>query len=240
MTTIAFRPVATVCAKAKGTDFPVQAVRFSPTPSTLERLSKQRILFRSFPGGFRLAAQHDLEGGGGPLVPIVGDLSMLFAVKLGGGLAGGGEKAGPSIFLTNRNASGTPQGGPRLSREDEVSTKDRAWIVPRRHFATISLGSGSRPKNMELRSAFGGGALETLSIDATPDASAVTLLISVEQREGIAFLLKPKPSGNDRLIVADDELAEMRPDAALELVLRSFPGPAPAAGREFTATFEPS
>jgi len=239
MTTIAFRPLATVSAKAKGRDLPLATVRFSPTPSTLERLSKQRILFRSFPGGFRLAAQHDVESGGGPLVPIVGDLSLLFAGKLDEKLAAGDEKVGPSIFLTNRNASGTPQGGPQLSRDVAVGTKDRAWIVPRRHVATISLVSGSRPKSMELRPAFGGAALETLALDAAADASAVSLPISVEQRQGLAFLLRPKPSGDDRLIVADDELAEMRPDAALELVLRSFPGPAPAAGREFTATFEP-
>jgi hypothetical protein len=239
MTTISYRPLATISAKVKGKGVPVSAVRFSPTPSTLERLAGQRILFRSFPGGFRLAAQHDLERGGGPLVPIAGDLTLLFAVKLGEKFAAGDEKAGPSIYLTNRNASGTPQGGPQLSREEAVGTKDRAWIVPRRYFATIALGSGTRPKNLELRSAFGGGALETFPIDVAADASAVSLPVTVEQREGVAFLLKPKPSGNDRLIVADDELAEMGPDAALELVLRSFPGPAPATGREFTATFEP-
>ena len=239
MTVIAFRPLAVVSARVKGRDAPIAGASFAPTPSTLDRLSRQRIVFRPFPGGFRLAAQHELAGEGGPLVPLGDSLSLLFAFRLGGNYpAGEAAKAGPSIFLTNRNATGTPQGGPQLSREETVGAKDRAWIVPRRHVASIALGSGSRPKTIEIKSAFGGSALETVSVEAPAGAEAVSLPIALDDQEGVAFLLKPKPSGTDRLVVADNELAGMRADGALELVLKTFPGPAPAGGREFTALFE--
>lgn len=239
MSMIAFRPLATVMAREKDQDAPIEGASFAPTPGTAELLSKQRIVFRPFPGGFRLAAQHDLASAGGPLVPLGFGLSLLFAISLGDNRPSAEEgKAGPAIFLTNRNASGTPQGGPGLSREEAVGAKDRAWIVPRRHVASISIGTGSKTKSIELRSAFGGGALETLPIEASAEAQNVELPISLAQRDGVAFLLKSKPPGQDRLIVADDELARMRPDGALELVLKTFPGPAPAAGREFIAVFE--
>lgn len=239
MTMIAFRPLAVVTAKVKGRDVPMPDASFVPTPSTEDRFSRQRIIFRPFPGGFRLAAQHELAGEGGPLVPLGDSLSLLFAVRLGGSLASGdAAKVGPNIFLTNRNASGTPQGGPQLSREEIVGAKDRGWIVPRRHVASIALGTGSRPKTIEVKSAFGSSALATLSVEAPAGAEAVSLPIALDEQEGVAFLLKPKPSGTDRLVVADNELARMRADGALELVLKTFPGPAPAAGREFTALFE--
>lgn len=241
MTTIAYRPLATVTAKVKGKDSPLEAVRFSPTPATLGRLANQRILFRSFAGGFRLAAQHDLAGDGSPVVPIADTLPLLFAIHFSGGLAepGAGEKSGPNLYLTNRNAGGTPQGGPGLSREETVGLKDRAWIVPRRHRAQIPLGSGNRPNRVELRSYFGGGAIgDAIAIDAAAKAEAADVTIGLEGQDGFAFLVRPKPQGDDRLIVADDELSRMRPNGALELALKTFPGPVPAGGRAFTAMFE--
>jgi len=237
MTIIAYRPLALVSARTKGKAASLVSVGFTPTPSTVERMNRQRIAFRGFPGGFRLAAQHDAEAGGGPLVPISGDLPLLFAITVGEGVAAGDEKLGPAIFLSNRNNSGTPQGGPQLGREEMVGAKDRAWIVPRRHVATMGFGAGARPKNIEVRPAFGGAAIETISVDAPPDSSAFGFPVELSDREELAFILKPKPSGTDRLLIADDELASMRAGGALELVLRTFPGPAPAEGREFIATF---
>jgi hypothetical protein len=240
MTIIAYRPVATVSAREKGAATPWAGVRFWPTPATAERLAKQRMVFRPFPGGFRLAAEHDLAGSGGPTIPIAGDLGLLFAVRLDGALGetDATRKSGPSLFLSNRNASGTPQSGPQLSREEIVGLKDRAWIVPRRHRAGFPLGPGNRPNRIELKSYFGGSAGEPLPIEAPAEAEAAEVMVALEMADGVAFVLRPKPQGAERLIVADDELAEMRPDGALELVLKAFPGPDPAAGREFTAIFE--
>lgn len=240
MTIISFRPVATITAKVEGRDAPLEAVRFSPTPSTMERLGSRRMVFRPFPGGFRIAAEHDLERGGGPMVPILSELPLLFAVTLGGmvGNSEAARKTGPAIFLSNRNAGGTPQGGPQLSREETVGLKDRAWIVPRRHSAGFALSAGSRPTRIELKSYFGGAVGEPLPIEAPAEAEAAQVSVSLEDAEGVAFLLRPKPQGAERLIIADDELAELSPDGALELVLKTFPGPAPASGREFIATFE--
>jgi hypothetical protein len=241
MSVVAYRPVATVTAKAKGRDAPLAAFSFSPTPSTATRLANQRMLFRPFPGGFRLAAQHDLAGGGGPVVPIADTVPLLFAIRCGGGLQEGeaADKSGPSLFLSNRNAAGTPQGGPGLSREEFVGPKDRAWIVPRRHRARIALGTGNKPNRIELRNYFGGAAIgDPLPIEAGAQAETADVTIGLEAQEGIAFLLRPKPQGTDRLIVADDELVEMRADGVLELVLKNFPGQVPAGGRQFTATFE--
>ena len=240
MTTIAFRPMATVTAKVKGRDAPLEAVRFSPTPSTLKRMGRQHMVFRPFPGGFRIAVEHDLEKGGGPMVPVPSELPLLFAVELHGAVSAdeAARKAGPGIFLSNRNSNGTPQGGPQLSRDETVGLKDRAWIVPRRHRAGFALSAGNRPTRIELKSFFGGAAGDPLPIEAPAEAEAAQVMVSFENVEGVAFLLRPKPQGAERLIIADDELAELRPDGALELVLKTFPGPAPASGREFTATFE--
>jgi hypothetical protein len=241
MTIIAYRPVATVLAKSKGRDAPLDRVHFSPTPSTFQRISRQRMVFRSFPGGLRLAAQHDLEGDGAPLVSIADTLPLLFAIHCGGEPLDTEttDKAGPNLYLTNRNAGGTPQGGPGLSREETVGLKDRAWIVARRHRVQIPLGSSNKPNRIELRSYFGGGAIgQAIPIEAPAKAEAADVNIGLEGQEGFAFLIRPKPQGADRLIVADDELAQMRPLGALELVLKTFPGPMPAGGRAFTAMFE--
>lgn len=240
MTVIAYRPVATVSVRRKGRDASLSGVGFLPTPATSERLERQRMVFRPFPGGFRIAAQHDLEGGGGPMIPMPSELPLLFAVTLGG-VAGDSEAArtaGPSLFLSNRNAGGTPQGGPQLSRDETVGLKDRAWIVPRRHSAGFPLADGTRPARIELKSYFGGVIGEPLPIEAPAGAEVAHVPVNLESADGVAFLLRPKPQGAERLIIADDELAALRPDGALELVLKAFPGPAPPNGREFTATFD--
>ena len=192
MTVIAYRPVAIVSAREKGRDT-MSGVRFLPTPATAERLAKQRMVFRPFPGGFRLAVEHNLAGSGGPMVAIAQDLPLLFAVWLGGALAetDASRKAGPNFFLSNRNASGTPQSGLQLSRDETVGLKDRAWIVPRRHRAGFPLGTGNRPNRIELKSYFGGSAGEPLPIEAPPDAEAAEVMVSFEGAEGVAFLLRP-------------------------------------------------
>lgn len=245
MSLIAYRPVANVAAKEQGRDAPIAALRFEPTPTTSVQLARHRLLFRPYPGGFRLSAQHNLEGDGGPFVPIAESLSLLFALSSAdpGLLArAGGEGAalsGPNLFLTNRNAGGAPQGGPVLSRDELISAKDRAWIVPRRHRARIPLPTSSRPNRVELRPYFGGPAIgDPISIEGDAQAAVGGVTIALEDQEGFAFLLRPKPQGGDQLIIADEELADMRPLGALELVLKTFPGPDPAGGREFTATFK--
>ena len=242
MSIIAYRPVANVSAKLKGAPAPIESVRFTPTPSTEARMASKRLVFRPYGGGFRLVAQHDLEGGGGPMVPITDPLQLLFAITssdsefLSRHADGAAAKAGPSIFLTNRNATGTPQGGPGLSRDETVGAKDRARIVPRVCRARVSL-AGS-PSRVELRPYFGGAAIRETVLEAPPGATSADVGVSVEGESGLAFTLRPKPSGQEQLIVADDELAQMLPAGVLELVLKTFPGPAPPDGREFSATFE--
>jgi hypothetical protein len=232
-----------VTVKEKGREVPIADINFSPTPSTALRIANQRMVFRPFPGGFRLAALHDVAGSGAPLVPIADSLPLLFAISCSTGLQQGEAtgKSGPNLFLTNRNAGGTPQGGPSLSREETVGPKDRAWIVPRLSRARIPLGSGNRPNRIELRNYFGGSSIgDAIPIEAPAQAETADVTIALEGQQGVAFLIRPKPQGSDRLIVADDELAEMRPQGALELVLKTFTGPTPAGGREFTARFDRS
>ena len=240
MSIISYRPVANVAAKLKGNDAPIDSVRFSPTLATEARLLSKRLVFRPYAGGFRLAAQHD--GGGEPMVPLAEPLQLLFAITSGDSefltrhADAAAAKGGPSIFLSNRSPTGAPQGGPGLSRDESVGAKDRARIVPRLCRAPVSL-AGS-PSRVELRPYFGGAAIREIALEAVAGADSGEVSVNVEDQPGLAFTLRPKPSGKDQLIVADDELAQMRPAGALELVLKTFPGPAPAGGREFTATFE--
>ena len=239
MSVISYRSVANVAAKLKGNNAPIDSVRFTPTPATEARLSSKRLVFRPYAGGFRLAAQHD--GGGEPMVPLAEPLQLLFAITssdsefLTRHADAAAAKAGPSIFLSNRSATGTPQGGPGLSRDESVGVKDRARIVPRICRAPVSL-AGS-PSRVELRPYFGGAAIREIALEGAAAESA-EVSVNVEDQPGLAFTLRPKPSGKDQLIVADDELAQMLPAGALELVLKTFPGPAPSDGREFTARFE--
>lgn len=243
MSLIAFRPVATVSAKTEEGSA-IDSLRFAPTPATEARLGSHRLVFRAHPGGFRLAAQHDLKGDGGSIVPIAEPLSLLFAITssdagfMARHVAAETAKAAPNLFLTNRSATGTPQAGPALSREDVVGARDRARIVPRRHRARIPLPSSARPTRIELRPYFGGAMIgDPIPIEAGAKAEAADITVALETQPGLAFLLRAKPEGGDQLIVADDELVQMRPLGALELVLKPFPGTAPAEGRAFTATF---
>ena len=241
MSMISYRPVANVAAKLKATGAPIDSVRFTPTPATEARLSSKRLVFRPYAGGFRLAAQHDVQSGG-PMVPLAEPLQLIFAITssdsefLTRHADAAAAKAGPSIFLSNRSATGTPQAGPGLSRDESVGAKDRARIVPRACRAAVPL-AGS-PSRVELRPYFGGAAIREIALEAAAGADSAEVSVNVEDQPGLAFTLRPKPGGKDQLIVADDELAQMLPAGALELVLKTFPGPAPSDGREFTATFE--
>jgi hypothetical protein len=245
MSLVAYRPTATVTATEQGRPDALASVRFAPTPTTQARLASYRLLFRAYPGGFRLAAQHDLAAGGGIKVPITQPLSLLFAFTSSdpGFLARYSKEAaaaaGPNLFLTNRNASGQPQPGPGLSRDAAIGAKDRGWIVPRRNRARVKLGEAPRPNKVEVRPYFGGAAVgDPIALQAPVGAEAAEVAVELGDVPGLAFILRPKPQGNDILILADDELARMNPMGALELVLKPFPGPDPAEGRAFTAVFE--
>lgn len=245
MSLIAYRPLATVSAIGPGGK-PLTSVTFTPTVSTEALLAGYRLFFRPNPGGFRIAAQHGLGAGGGPLVPLGSEpLSLLFAITssepdfLARHATAASSAAGPNLFLTNRSATGTPQTAPGLSRDAKVGAKDMGRIVPRRHRTRVPLKPGPAAKTIELRPYFGGDRIgEPIALDAPTGAEAAEANVDTGAAAGIAFLLRPKPSGDDQLIIADDELARMVALGALELALKSFSGATPAAGRAFTATFE--
>ena len=249
MSTIAYRPLARVSAIGAG-DRPLASLHFTPTASTERLLSRYRLHFRSNPGGFRVAAQHDLGAGTGMVVPLGSEpLPLLFAINSSEPdfLARHAKTASstglPHIFLTNRSAAGVPQAGPGLTREAEVGPKDMGRIVPRVHRARVALKPAPRPKSLELRAYFGGDKLgEPIPVEAPVGAEAADVSVDAATpaatAAGIAFILRPKPQGADQLLIADDELARMNAIGALELVLKPFPGTAPAEGRTFTATFE--
>jgi hypothetical protein len=241
---IAYRPIATVSAVGPG-GAAIGSLRFTPTPATERWLADQRLCFRPFPGGFRLAGQHDLESNGGPIVPLGSEpLSFLFAIKSAEAdfgarhLKAASSATAPNFFLTNRSATGTPQSTPGLSREAKIGPKDMGRIVPRRSQSRFPVRATARPKEIELHSLFGGSRIgEPIPVAVPAGAMSAGGLVDTNGQPGIAFVLRSKPPGDEQLIITDDELSTMAPIGALELVLKSFPGADPAEGRAFTATF---
>ena len=244
MSLIGYRPLATVTLAEEGRPGGLAALAVEPTSATRHTLSNHRLHFRRETGGFRLFAEHDLTAGGAPLVPISTALPLLFAIRsadpdfLSRFTPASADKAGPNLFLSNRNAAGEPQVG-SLSRGATVAGEDVGRIVPRRSRARLALDPTNRADRVEVRAHFGGGQVgDPIPVGGPPDSSSAEVTVDVGSSDKLAFTLTPKPAGTKQLLVADDELARLAPLGAIELVLKPFPGPTPAEGRAFTATFK--
>jgi hypothetical protein len=244
MSVIGYRPLATVRLAEEGRSDGLAVLVVEPTPATRRALANHRLHFRRAPGGFRLFAEHDLAAGGAALVPIPAALPLLFAIRstdpgfLTRFTPESADKAGPNLFLSNRTATGDPQVG-SLSRGATVAGEDIGRIVPRRLRARLALDPANRADRVEVRAHFGGEKVgEPIPVGGPADSNSAEVTVDVGSSDKLAFMLTPKPAGTKQLIVADDELARLAPRGAIELVLKPFPGPAPAEGRAFSATFK--
>jgi hypothetical protein len=244
MSVMAYRPVASVTVLEKGSKKPIRSVRFEPTPDALRRMADHRMVHRTRDSGFQIYAVHD--SGGTPRVPIAKPLRMLFSIRAGADFHGRykpepGEAAAPALYLTNRDSDGEGNAAGGLSRGEAVAKEDLARIVPRRLRASVPLTGNTPPTKVEVRRRYGGAIVgEAVAIETPAEALVAELAVDLSGEEERAFTLVPLPGGVAQHIFADDALAGGGSIGVLELILRNFPGPQPAAGRVFTATFEPA
>jgi hypothetical protein len=241
MSIVRYRPVAAVTAKDQANGKPIAAFSFEPTRATLAKLADHRLLYRNRPGGFQLLAAGNDEG---PLAPIVAPLRLLFAMRAADPAAparykpAGDPDAGPGLYLTNLAADGKPQASPSLTRGDAAGPEDSVRIVGRRFRAAVPLPAADRPTSIELLRRYEGTRVGPAVPVPPGGAASADLSLDVSDETGAAFTLVAKPGGAKQHFLAEDELAGARALGVVELVLKAFPGPEPAAGRDFVAAFQ--
>jgi hypothetical protein len=241
MSAAAFRPYAAVTAKEKAGGKPIPPFSFWPTRATQQALAGHRLLFRPRAGGFQLYAEHRANG---PVAPVVAAVRLLFAMRAADRDAlarykpAGDPAAAASLYFSNLAADGKPQASPALTRGAAAAAEDSVRIVGRRFRARMPLPADSRPTSIELLRRWEGtrvGAAIPVAPGGEPSAE---LSLDVSDEEGTAFTLAPRPGGAKQHFLVDDELAGSGAAGVVELVLKAFPGPEPAGGRDFVAVFE--
>ncbi|HEX8216139.1 MAG TPA: hypothetical protein VF577_01625 [Allosphingosinicella sp.] len=241
MSIASYRPVAAVTAKDQAGGKPIPAFAFEPTRTTLAKLADHRLLYRNRTAGFQLLGARNAEG---PLAPIVAPLRLLFALRASdpGAVArykpAGDAAAGPSLYFTNVAADGKAQASPSLTRGDAAGAEDSVRIVGRRFRASVPLPAADRPTSIALLRRYEGTRVGAAVPVPPGDAPVAELSLDVSGEEGAAFTLIAEPGGPRQHFLCEDELAGGRAFGVVELVLKAFPGPEPAAGRDFVAVFK--
>jgi hypothetical protein len=237
-----FRPYAGMTATEKAGGKPIAAFAFAPTRATLAKLLGHRLLFRARVGGFQVYNQH---GPDGTIAPISAPVRLLFAMRATDPAALGRYKpaddpaAGPGFYLTNLAPDGNPQASPSLTRGDAAGAPDSVRIVGRRFQTRVPLPTENRPTSIELLRRYEGTRVgAAIPVPTGDGAAAAELSFDVSKEDGAAFTLATKPGGAQQHFFAEDEMAGAGALGIVELVLKAFPGPEPASGRDFTAVFE--
>ena len=244
MSLTGFRPLAAVTITDEANGKAMESLSFDPTAATAAKLTGHRLIFRRRLGGFQLYAERNLGPGGGPVVPIVEPVRLVFALRSSdrGRLArykpSEDPTAGPNLYLTNLDDAGVPQASRPLSRGESIAAADSARIVGPRFRARVPLPATNRPNRVEVRRRHDGERVgDAIPLEVGAGASAAELGVDLSNEEASAFTLVPKPAGDEQHILVDEELAATGAYGAVELVLKPFPGPDPEGGREFTAVF---
>lgn len=244
MNIVAFRPCFGVTVKDdKGKELPV--LTFEPTASTLRRIEDHRLVFRPRAAGFQLYGQYAPEAGNARLAPITRRTSLVFAIRLAESdlldryHPDLDAASGPNLYLANLDDDGTVRASGSLSRGDTVEQADAARITGRRLNARADLSATPKPVTLKVIDRFDPARmLANPPVDAIDDATRANVAIDLSQDAANAYTLAPQPSGTPRTtLFVSDELAGRGAFGALELVLAPFPGPDPAAGRQYTIKF---
>lgn len=248
MSSIAFRPCIGVTVKDdQSRELP--ALSFEPTADTQRRLDDQHLLFRPRAAGFQLYAQYNRQAGNVRLAPISRRTALVFAIRLNG--ADFLERfhpdldatTGPGLYLANLDDDGAVRASGSLSLGTTVEQADAARIVGRCLNARTNLGAKPKPKpkpvTLKVSDRFDPtGVVANPPVNAIAEASSASVAIDLSGNAASAYTLAPQPSGTPGTVLfASNELAGRGAFGVLELVLAPFPGPDPAAGRQYIATF---
>ncbi|MFC5696184.1 hypothetical protein ACFPU0_11520 [Pseudomonas sp. GCM10022186] len=243
MSIIAFRPCLGVTVKDdQGKE--LTALSFEPTAETRRRLDDQHLVLRPRAAGFQLYAQYNPEAGNVRLAPVTRHTSLVFVIRLDE--ADFLERfhpdldasASPNLYLANLDDDGAVRASGSLSRGNTVERADTARIVGRRLNARADLGATPKPVTLKVSDRFDPTrVVANPPVNAIAGASSASVAIDLSEDAASAYTLTPQPSGSPTVLFVSDELAGRGAFGALELVLAPFPGPDPAAGRQYTATF---
>ena len=81
MSVTAFVPFISVAVRESGTNKPIGALAFEPTPSTVRRLADHKLILRPRGDGFRIYAQNNPAAGNARLAPITARTALVFSVR---------------------------------------------------------------------------------------------------------------------------------------------------------------
>lgn len=244
MSVTAFVPFITVAVRESETNKPIGALAFEPTPSTVRRLADHKLILRPRGDGFRIYAQNNPAAGNARLAPITARTSLVFIMRstqpgfLDRYHPDLDPETGPNLYLANLDDDGTPRAGGPLSASATVEQADAARIVGRRLNARADLTATPKPTGVKLSDRYEATrVVANVAIAATAGSERAAVALDLSADPGSAYTLAMQPSGARTTLFADDELAGRGALGVLNLVAIPFPGPDPAAGRDYTATF---
>lgn len=244
MSIAAFVPFISVAVRENGTSKPIGALAFEPTPSTARLLADHKLIFRPRADGFRLYARNNPAAGNARLAPITARTALIFGLRptepgfLDRYHPDLDTATGPNLYLSNLDNDGTPRAGGKLSIGDTVEKADGARIAGRKLNARADMTASPKPTGVKVRDRYEASRIAAdVPFNAATGSESAAAAIDLSADPGLAYTLAIQPSGANTALFADDEVAGRGALGVLHLVAGPFPGPDPAAGRDYTATF---
>ncbi len=221
----------------------LEAFTFEPTKRTRQVMADYSIVFREGVNGFSLYYKSNLAISPPLLTPILARTRFSFKMTLTeGGFFdrfhpdfGGGKT---QILLDNLDAAGAATSTGQLSVGATVETDDLIAMGPTNYPVRLDV-SGGVPAVVEAQNRFDGTVVATTNITIEPSNLEVVTSLKIDADADAALrLVAPAPSTLDRLIYADDEIADSNAVGAVDFYWDQSQDTVPAGtGATFTAVF---
>jgi hypothetical protein len=222
---------------------PVAAFTFAPTARTRKAMADHAILFRTEASGFTLYYKTNPTAVPPLLAPIAARTRFSFAMTLTEpGFfdryhpASGG--ANSQILLDNLDAAGAIATAGTLSEGATVEAADLIAAGPTRYPLRLDV-SGGAPTVVEAQDRFTNAVVGSTDIVVEPTVAEIFTSVDTTGATDAALrLVAPAPSTLDRLIYADDAIADGGAIGVIDLYWNQPQDAVPAGtGAVFTATF---
>ncbi len=223
----------------------------APTTRTRALMSDYGIIFRAVTGGFALYYKTNPSVPQPLVSPISDQVRFSFEMTAAGPapdklfqeLSGA---AGAQVLLDNLDGAGAILPGGVLTAAAEVGAGDHVFAGPKAYPVRVDLGGGI-PAQVEARDRFTDAVaaqapVEDLAAEPPvappPGATEVFTTIDVPEAEAALRLVTPAPGTLDRLIYADDEIAQGAAVGIIDLFWSGAQSAVPAGtGIEYSAIF---
>lgn len=222
---------------------PVDAFSFVPTARTRKVMADHEIVFRGEPSGFALYYKSNPAVAPALLTPILARTRFSFAMMSSEAdffdrhfpdFAGGAAQ----ILLDNLDGGGGVATAGPLSVGATVEAADLVPIGPAAYPVRLDV-SGGAPAVVEARDRFAGTVVASTDIVAEPGALELVTAVDLSRAADAAVrLVAPAPASLDRLIYADDEIADAGAVGAVDLYWEQPQDAVPAGtGAVYAAVF---